>query len=329
MQTQDMDLIWKIERKILKRTDFVKKILAFGELLWDVLPDKMILGGAPFNFAYRVNSLGDLGLFAGSVGVDELGDKAVEQARALGVDTYLLQRNSEFQTGVVDVSFDENHMPDYVIKTDVAFDHIKTTDALLKAVSEIECLYFGSLIQRAGVSRQTLYTLITAAANAVKFLDINLRKLCYSKESILYSLHRANILKVNDDEVLQLREILGLPFKSFPGFCRTTINEFDLDYVLVTFGEFGALSQSAYGEQVYVPGHKIKLADSLGAGDAFSAAFIHHILNGRSLQTACEKGNALGAMVAKTHGATAPISDEQISNLLLSTAERNVHPEFY
>jgi len=306
----------------------MNKILAFGELLWDILPDKTILGGAPFNFSCRVNSLGDAGLFASSIGVDELGEQAFQQVQALGVKTSLLQRNLEYLTGTVNVSFDHNRLPDYVINPAVAYDHIELTDELLKAAAQTDCLCFGTLIQRAETSRQTLHALVDAASNAVRFLDINLRKKCYSKDTVLYSLTQANILKLNDDEAMQLRELLGLTFESFPAFCRLIIKEFSLDYVLVTFGKFGAYAQSSFGEDVYVPGYKTELADSLGAGDAFSAAFVHHILRGHSLKVACDNSNALGALVATTHGATAVISQNEITALLHSNTDRLYHPTF-
>jgi fructokinase len=306
-----------------------KRILAFGEILWDILPDKTILGGAPFNFAYRLNSLGDEGLFVSSLGRDELGESALEHVRKLGMDTSLLQQNREFPTGTVDVSFDENHMPDYVINPGVAYDHIQLTEELLDAASNVNCLCFGTLIQRSEKSRQTLHALIEASVGAVRFLDINLRKDCYSRETIIYSLEKANILKLNDDEVFKLREILEIPGENFPRFCEFVINEFGLDRVLVTFGEKGAFARSAGGEEVYVPGYRIDLADSLGAGDAFSAAFVHTLLRGHSLKSACDLGNALGALVAGTHGATAVISESEITNFIESGAGREYHPEFF
>ncbi|MBN1480572.1 hypothetical protein JXA70_09900 [candidate division KSB1 bacterium] len=306
----------------------MRKILAFGEILWDRLPDKTILGGAPFNFAFRVNSLGDYALFVSSLGIDGLGDKAFERVRSLGLDSSLLQRCTDFPTGTVDVSFDENHMPDFVINPSVAYDHIELTETLLHATEQAECLCFGTLIQRAATSRQTLYELIDATPQAVKFFDINLRKKCFTKQTILYSLEKAHILKMNDDEVNQLRDILGISFETYPGFCEFIINEFELDYVLITFGEFGAFAQSSHGEQVYVPGYKIHLADSLGSGDAFSAAFVHSILGGNSLQVACELGNALGALVATTHGATAVMSHNEIETFLQTKSQRLTHPQF-
>ncbi len=305
-----------------------RTILAFGEILWDILPDKTILGGAPFNFAYRVNSLGDKAQFVSSLGRDELGDAACAQVVELGVDTALLQRNAEYPTGTVDVSFDEHHLPDYVINPNVAYDHIQLDKSLVAAAKKCECLAFGTLIQRAPQSKETLYTLIEAASTAVKFYDINLRKKCFSRETILYSLEKANILKINDDEVEQIHEMFDIEADSFSGFCDFMTQEFNLDYVLVTFGDKGAFAQSVFGEGVYVPGYKIKLADSLGSCDAFSAAFIHKILGGNSLQVACEFGNALGALVAMTHGATAVISQHEIAAFLSKKSDRLYHPEF-
>jgi len=300
-------------------------ILAYGEILWDILPDKRILGGAPFNFVFRTNTLGDNGLIVSSLGNDNLGEQARAQVRALGVDTSLLQKTDNAPTGTVEVTFDENHMPDYVINPNAAYDFIQSTETLIQAAIEAECICFGTLIQRAPKSRQTLRAVLNNASNAVKFLDINLRKKCYTKETILY---KANILKLNDDEALMLRDMLGLFAESSTAFCRSMINLFKLDYVLITFGEFGALAQSAFSEEIYVPGYEIDVADSVGAGDAFSAAFVHHILSGHSLQTACEYSNAMGALAAMTHGGTAPISQNDMAALLQANKNRLVHPEF-
>jgi fructokinase len=305
-----------------------KTILAFGEILWDILPDQTILGGAPFNFAYRVNSLGDDAQFVSSLGRDELGEAAYAQVVELGVDTALLQRNAEVPTGTVDVSFDENHMPDYVINPNVAYDFIELNTDLLDTAAQADCLAFGTLIQRAETSRRTLYELINTATNAKKFYDINLRKDTFSEKTVSYSLNAANILKINDDEVWQLKDILDLSFTSFQDFCALALDKFDLDFVLITFGDKGAFAQSSRNEQTYVPGYKIDLADSLGSGDAFSAAFIHKLLNGASLQDACDYGNALGALVATTHGGTSIISKSEIDAFLQNGHERMYHPDF-
>ena len=306
----------------------MSNILSYGEILWDILPDKTILGGAPFNFAYRAHSLGNESLFVSSIGTDELGERTLAQVRELGLDSSFLQRNIRYPTGTVNVFFENNHMPDYMINPHVAYDHINITGALYETAKRAECICFGTLIQRERESRQTLQELLKAASNAVKLLDINLRKNCFTRETILFSLQQANILKLNDDEARQLAQILGITFTSFPAFCTKIIQRHRLDYVLVTFGECGAMAQSAFGDEVYVPGNKINLADSLGSGDAFSAAFIHHLLLGHSLQHACEHANALGALVAETHGATAPVPNNAVSDLINGDTARLAHPDF-
>jgi len=305
-----------------------KNILAYGELLWDILPDQTILGGAPFNFAYRINSLGEHGQFVSRLGKDQLGNNALANVKALGVKTALLQRDETYPTGTVDVSFDENHMPDYVINPNVAYDFIELTDELISTAEQADCLCFGTLIQRAQTSRKTLKTLLQHSPHSFKFLDINLRKDCYSRETILWSLDQANALKLNDDEVVLLGKILELDFDSIQSFCALAVDNWNLDYCLVTCGEKGAYVHAADETQAYEPGYKIELADSLGSGDAFSAGFVHKILNGDSAQTACHFGNVLGALTATKPGATTPVSQADIHNFTIQANHRVTHPEF-
>ena len=304
-----------------------KNFLVFGEILWDILPGKTLLGGAPFNVACRLNSLGDKCLFASRVGDDDLGKRARRQAQALGVDTRLLQTDDSFATGTVHVHF-ENNTPDYVILPGAAYDHIEITDELLQAAREAECLCFGTLTQRAETSRRTLFKALEQATQALKFLDINLRKDCYSRTTILSSLQAANILKVNDDEARRLGGILDFSFHSLNEFCQTVIDRWRLDYVLITLGEHGVFARSAEGEQVVVAGYKVRVVDTVGAGDAFSAGFMHCLLHGESLPSACEFGAALGALVAATAGATAAVAREEIEALMRSNVRRRVHPDF-
>ena len=305
----------------------MKKILAYGEILWDMLPDKTILGGAPFNFAYRICALGDNGLFASRIGRDELGSRALAQAQKLGVNTSLLQYDDRHPTGTVDVSF-HGHQPDYVINPGTAYDYIEPTDALIAAAETADCLYYGTLVQRSPQSRNTLYQLLEASPQSVKFLDINLRKKCYTPETVRRSLHSANILKLNDDEVKLLSALMGVRHNRMVEFSEWVIDEFKLDVVLITLGEFGAYAAAAPGETVYVPGYQVDLADSLGSGDAFSAAFVHAFLQGHALLSACELGNALGALVAATHGATAELTTQQINDLMNGSCARRFYAEF-
>ncbi|NQU84703.1 MAG: carbohydrate kinase, partial [Mariniphaga sp.] len=165
-----------------------KKIVAFGELVWDIFGEDKVLGGAPSNFAFRLNSFGDKGHLLSRVGVDQFGNEALKRIAELKISNENVQIDNVFPTGTVDVKIDTEGRPDYFIKKDVAFDHIEFTAEALKLVREADCLCFGTLVQRYGISKNTLRELIKEAPKPVKFLDIKLRKDCYSKSIIENSL---------------------------------------------------------------------------------------------------------------------------------------------
>jgi len=304
-----------------------KTILAFGEVLWDILPSCTVLGGAPFNFAYRANSLGDMGLMISRLGRDELGRKAHDQIVRLGLDTRFIQWDKQFPTGTVQVSFDEHNNPDYFITPQVAYDQIELTDALVKAVSTADCLCFGTLSQRSGKARKTIEQLLENSNKSLKFLDINLRKKCYSFETVTFSLQKADVLKLNEEEAHQLGDMLDIAHRSLPEFCQEVSNRWALKYCLVTLGESGAFGFSDNGQEVYVPGYKVSLVDSLGSGDAFSSGFVHKLLQGASVAEACEFGNVLGALVAAREGATSLVTLDEIKRFCNQDCRRVVHPD--
>ena len=303
-----------------------KTILAFGEVLWDILPSCTVLGGAPFNFVYRVNSLGDTGLMVSRLGRDELGRKAHEQILRSSLDTRFIQWDDELPTGTVEVSFDQQSNPDYFIVPNVAYDRVEAGDVLLDAASTADCLCFGTLSQRTGRSRKTVEQLLQKANNSLKLLDINLRKECYSLETVTSSLEKADVLKLNEDEAHELGRMLSVSHRSVPEFCTQILNKWSIEQCLVTLGEKGAFGACRSGEQVYVPGYKVKLADSLGSGDAFTAGFVHKSLRGENLAAACEFGNVLGAIVATQTGATAAVGQRDIDGFLSEDVGRIVHP---
>jgi len=305
-----------------------KTVIAFGEVLWDLLPSCTVLGGAPFNFAYRVNSLGDTGLMVSRVGRDELGSKARAQIVELGLNVRFIQWDDDLPTGTVQVSFDEKDSPDYFIVPQVAYDRIECEDGLLEVASKADCLCFGTLAQRAGRSRETIQRLLQRATSAVKLLDINLRKDCYTIEAVTSSLEKAGVLKLNEDEARQLARMLGLSQRSIPQFCEEVLDTWSIEQCLVTLGEKGAFAAARNGRRAYVPGYKVRLADSLGSGDAFTAGFVHKVLRGETLAAACEFGNILGAIVATQTGATAAVHQKDINTFLSHNIERIVHPEF-
>ncbi len=309
------------------RRRLLKSILAFGELLWDLLPDRTVLGGAVFNCAYRLATLGNRVRFAGRIGNDELGRRAADEVVRLGLDLDLLQIDADHPTGMVSVTL-HNGVPDFYIVPEVAYDFIETDARLLAAAAEADALVFGTLIQRSPRSRATLAAVIEAAPRVLKFLDLNLRRNCYSEETVRSSLAAADLLKLNEDEVTMTARLLGLHVDSAAEFAGAMIDAFALECVIVTLGEKGVFASSAAGEQIYEPGYRVETADTVGAGDACAAGFLHAYLGGESLRRCCALGNALGALVAATHGATAKVEKEEIDELFSKGGERIVDPQY-
>jgi len=306
----------------------VKKftVAAFGELLWDILPSQTVLGGAPFNFAYRVTQLGDLAIPVTRVGDDELGVKARDQVRSLGVPTDLVQIDSKHPTGTVQVRFDQNQNPDYFIVPDVAYDYIAWNEQLEMLAGKADCICFGSLIQRGPVSRRTLYELLSRSRQSLKFLDINLRRDCYDPENMQASLERAHVLKLNESELHEVGKIFGLPGNTIPELTTRVRDAWSLEAVIVTLAERGVFAMSTLHTSVYLPGYRVNVADPVGSGDAFSAGFLSVWLRGGTLLEACTAGNRIGALVATQTGGTTLFDKEALDRFEETYQGRNVEP---
>jgi fructokinase len=304
-----------------------KKIAAFGELLWDILPTGKVLGGAPANFIYRINSFGDKGTLLSKVGNDRAGKEARLALRSLGVSDENIQTDYEFPTGSVRVKIDNQGIPDFNIITDVAYDHIEINSEMIEAFSEADCICFGTLVQRYGISKNTLRELIHESPDVVKFLDINLRKKCYTAYSVEESLRMTNILKANDEELLMTKNLLGLNSSGLKELAKEVIGAYKIDIILCTLGAGGAFCLTKDNLFFYDPGYQITLGDTVGAGDAFSAGFVHYYMNGYEIEEALRFGNAAGAMISTTIGATAPVAKEEILNFMKVPHNRN-HVKF-
>lgn len=291
------------------------KIAAFGEVLWDLLPDASVLGGAPFNFTYRINSLGNEGVMISAIGKDTLGEKALKSITELQISDRYIQINPEYPTGTVNVYFDEFKNPDYEIIKDVAYDFVTFNEYLEKLILQVDCICFGTLAQRHSISKQTLQKLLEHFKGKYRFYDLNLRKDCYSTENIISSLNNADILKLNKQEANELNDLLQLNKNGLVEICEELINSYQLQYCVITLEEYGSLAVSESGEVVYNPGFKVNLTDPLGAGDAFSAGFVDALLRGKSLKEASESGNRLGALVATKTGATQKITQDELNNI--------------
>jgi fructokinase len=290
----------------------MKTVLSFGETLWDLLPAGPVLGGAPCNLAYRVNSLGERGVIVTRLGRDDLGRKAVEALGRLDMDTRYVQWDDAHATGTVPVTVDARGIPEYTILKDVAYDSIEPTPDLLALASQADCICFGSLSQRSERSARTLLELLSAAPKALKFFDVNLRKDCYSKPVLERSFFKADILKLNDAEALELGRMFDLAPKTPEELAGDILRRWGLKACVVTLGERGAYAVAG-SREARVPGRSIAVVDTIGSGDAFSAAFITCWLRGKPLDDCCFFGNALGALVAGTKGATTPIGTDEIN----------------
>ncbi len=290
----------------------MKTVLSFGETLWDLLPAGPVLGGAPCNLAYRVNSLGERGVVVTRLGRDDLGRKAAEAIGALGMDPRGIQWDDAHATGTVPVSVDAKGIPEYTILENVAYDYIEPSDELRTLAAGADCLCFGSLCQRAERSRRTLLELLSAAPKALKFFDVNLRKGCYSKPVLERSFFKADLLKLNDGEALELGGMFGLSARTPEGIAEEILRRWGLKGCVVTLGAQGAYAVAGKDE-ARAPGWNVDVVDTIGSGDAFSAAFVTCWLRGKPLGDCVFFGNALGALVARTKGATAPIGTDEIN----------------
>ena len=285
-----------------------KLVVAFGELLWDLLPTGKMLGGAPANFAYRLQSLGDTAALISRVGDDPLGDEARKTLHERGLPLDLLQSDSGHPTGTVPVTLTPEGIPSFVITENVAFDFIALTPEMRTVAAQSSLICFGTLIQRSPVSRETLHRFLELAPQATRLLDINLRDGCFTRETVDDSLARAHILKLNDDEVRIVGAMLGIQTEEFDQFADGLFARYRLSQCLITRGAHGALGYTRDGQHVVVPGTPVKVADTIGAGDAFTAGFVHAYLKGASFERCCAFGNALGAAVAAVPGGMSPVA---------------------
>jgi fructokinase len=295
-----------------------RNILAVGEILWDQLPTVQILGGAPMNFAYRIASLGDNVSIVSRLGDDDLGGKAADKLAELGVDGSLVQTDTSHPTGIVDIEFDSSGATKINVRPNAAFDYIQPDSAALLAAERADCICYGTVVQRQAVSRNTLEALLDQAENALKVLDINLRDSCFTTEIVEKSLGRADVLKLNGPEAGALSRMFGLSLYRLEEFVGGVLARWPIRVIVVTLEDQGALAASADGECVYSPGFKVDVADTLGAGDAFTAGFVHQYLHGRTLAESCRYGNVMGALVASQPGATAPLGRSDFLRFLAS-----------
>jgi len=254
-------------------------VVGLGEALWDMLPEGRKLGGAPANFAYHVSRFGIDGVAVSALGRDALGDEAEEAFRSKGL-AYMMER-VPFDTGTVQVTVDDRGIPQYDIMQGVAWDNIPWTPGLEDLARRCSAVCFGSLAQRSAVSRASIerfLDLVPDDGSHLKIFDINLRQQFYSREVIESSLRRCNILKINDEELEIISPMLGLE-GSVEERCGHLMEEYGLRMLILTCGVDGSHVFSEAGHS-FEPTPKVKVVDTVGAGDSFTGAFCAALLQG-------------------------------------------------
>jgi fructokinase len=280
-----------------------KRVVGLGEVLWDVLPERTCLGGAPANFAYITTLMGDQGIVASRVGEDSRGLDALRRMEELGLNIDHVQTDGEHPTGTVSVELDGDGLPRYEIAAPVAWDFLEWTRDWQQLAESTDAVCFGSLAQRSEVSRATIRKFVAAASpDTVKVFDVNLRQSFYSAETLCESMRLADIVKLNDEELPRIMKLSKLAHQDELSSARRLLREYDLEVVCVTRGGRGSLLVREQDSSVH-PGFKVHVADTVGSGDAFTAGLVHEYLHGACLDLMNEVANLVGAWVASEVGA--------------------------
>ena len=285
-------------------------VVGLGEALWDVLSEGKKLGGAPANFAFHAAQFGRRAIAVSAVGEDNLGTETLEEFKKKNLN--VLMPRVPYATGTVQVTVDEQGIPTYDIKENVAWDNIPFTPEIEAVAKNCEAVCWGSLAQRNVVSRQTIQKFLDAMPSdgkRLRIFDINLRQNFYTPEVIQDSLQRCNILKINDEELVTISRLFGYPGLDIRNKCWLLLGKYDLKMLVLTCG--------VNGSYVFTPGHvsfqptpKVDVADTVGAGDSFTGSFCASILRGRSVAEAHEIAVRVSAYVCTQKGAMPQLPEE-------------------
>lgn len=285
-------------------------IVGMGEALWDVLPDGKKIGGAPANFAYHVSQFGLESRVVSAVGDDKLGNEILQNFDEKKLH-YLIEK-VPYPTGTVQVELDEAGVPRYEIKENVAWDNIPFTPALEDLAKHTRAVCFGSLAQRSIVSRDTINSFLKAMPDGegqYKIFDINLRQNFYTKEILCNAMQQCNILKINDEELVTISRMFGYPGIDLQDKCWILLAKYNLKMLILTCG--------VNGSYVFVPGEisfvetpNVEVADTVGAGDSFTAAFIASLLKGKSIPNAHRTAVRVSAYVCTQNGAMPKLPED-------------------
>lgn len=278
-------------------------VVGMGEALWDVLPEGKKIGGAPANFAYHVSQFGLPSCVVSAIGDDALGKEIIENFTSKGLDQLIAE--VPYPTGTVQVEIDQTGIPLYDIKENVAWDNIPYTEHLDALAKRTKAVCFGSLAQRNVVSRETINHFLDTMPkddDSLVVFDVNLRQGFYNKEILCKSMQNCNILKINDEELITVSRMFGYPGIDLQDKCWILLGKYNLKMLILTCGINGSYVFTP-GNVSFQPTPKVEVADTVGAGDSFTAAFIASILKGKSVTEAHTIAVKTSAFVCTQKGA--------------------------
>lgn len=278
-------------------------IVGMGEALWDVLPEGKKIGGAPANFAYHVSQFGLPSCVVSAIGNDKLGAEIIENFNAKGLQQLI--ETVPYPTGTVQVEIDQAGIPQYEIKENVAWDNIPYTARLENLAQRTRAVCFGSLAQRSVVSRTTINRFLDAMPHdndPLVVFDVNLRQGFYNKDILCNSMKRCNILKINDEELVTVSRMFGYPGIDLQDKCWILLGKYNLKMLILTCGINGSYVFTP-GNVSFQPTPLVEVADTVGAGDSFTAAFISSILKGKTVPEAHKRAVETSAFVCTQQGA--------------------------
>lgn len=278
-------------------------VVGMGEALWDVLPEGKKIGGAPANFAYHVSQFGFPSCVVSAIGDDALGKEIIENFTSKGLDQLIAE--VPYPTGTVQVEIDQTGIPLYDIKENVAWDNIPYTEHLDALAKRTKAVCFGSLAQRNVVSRETINHFLDTMPkddDSLIVFDVNLRQGFYNKEILCKSMQNCNILKINDEELITVSRMFGYPGIDLQDKCWSLLGKYNLKMLILTCGINGSYVFTP-GNVSFQPTPKVEVADTVGAGDSFTAAFIASILKGKSVTEAHSIAVKTSAYVCTQKGA--------------------------
>ena len=278
-------------------------IVGMGEALWDVLPEGKKIGGAPANFAYHVSQFGLPSCVVSAIGDDKLGAEIIENFNAKGLQQLI--ETVTYPTGTVQVEIDQAGIPQYEIKENVAWDNIPYTARLENLAQRTRAVCFGSLAQRSVVSRTTINRFLDAMPHdndPLVVFDVNLRQGFYNKDILCNSMKRCNILKINDEELVTVSRMFGYPGIDLQDKCWILLGKYNLKMLILTCGINGSYVFTP-GNVSFQPTPLVEVADTVGAGDSFTAAFISSILKGKTVPEAHKRAVETSAFVCTQQGA--------------------------